>query len=72
MPGIAPPEEAIGVNALHEPSGAGEFPVLTSKATLVPAGVWAIQLSAPQSAGPPASSTREVKVPDASYGDIRM
>ena len=65
MPGMSPPLEAIGLNALQVPSGVGVLPVRALSATPVPSGIEAFQLRAPQSAlwPAPASKTRDSKVP---------
>ena len=63
---------ATGTKALHDPSGTAVSPVRTLMSTVVPVGVSAVQLIASQSASAPASTTRDRKVPEVEYGDIRI
>ena len=72
---MAPPEAAIGANAVHVASGTGVSPCRTKNATLVPAGTCAVHASAPQfTALPafPASITRDRNVPADAYGPMRI
>jgi hypothetical protein len=69
---IATPDAEIGVNPAHVVAGVGEFDAFTLIATLVPAGVRAVHDIAPHVAVTPASSTREMNVPDAAYGVNRI
>src|SRR5262245_38652303 len=61
-------DAAGGPNAVHDASGAGVSPVRALKSAAVPAGNWPDAVRVIQSAGSPASNTREVKTPDAAYG----
>src|SRR5690349_1314479 len=64
--------ESILVNALQLPSLAlVVLPVRTVMARLVPAGVSLLSFTTPQLVTAPASATRDVKVPVATYGVAR-
>src|SRR4051812_19163214 len=69
---MAPPDCVTGVNALQLASGAGVSPCRAKNAALVPAGISTFHDSPPQSAACVASNTREVNVPAAAYGLMRI
>jgi hypothetical protein len=62
------PLPLTALNALQLPSGTGVVPLRTLSVKVVPPGTLAVQLALVQLAAPPASSTREVKLPLAWYG----
>src|SRR5262245_46157953 len=66
------PGLATGTKGLHVPSGTAVSPVRTLMFTVVPAEVPAVQVIAPHSASALASKTRDRKVPEPEYGDIRI
>src|SRR3954470_10880603 len=71
LPPMAPPEDAIAVNAVHDASGAGVLPVRIAIASAVLDGVVAVHESAPQFTVSAPSKTRDVKVPAAANGSMR-
>jgi hypothetical protein len=65
------PGALSGENAVHVASGVGVSPNRALSATEVFAGVTDVHVAEPQLVVAPASSTREVNVPDGVYGLIR-
>src|SRR5262245_13366960 len=72
MPLRAAPELATGMKPVHVPSGVGVLPIRTLRAPLVPVGVVAVHVRLPQATGALASMTRDVNVPVAAYGVMRI